>query len=52
MAEKNVIPKASIESDSEKKLDRKGFISWLTIGWLAFAAATQAHSARTSTRLP
>ena len=40
MAEKNIIPKASIESDPEKKLDRKGFISWLTVGWLAFAAAT------------
>ena len=40
MAEKNVIPKASIESKSGKELDRKGFLSWLSIGWLAFAAAT------------
>ena len=40
MAEKNIIPKASIESESGKELDRKGFLSWLSIGWLAFAAAT------------
>ena len=40
MAEKNVIPKASIESDPRKDLDRKRFISWLSIGWLAFAGAT------------
>ena len=40
MADKNVIPKASIESDSGKNLDRKRFISWLSLGWLAFAGAT------------
>ena len=34
MSEK-VIPKASINSDSEKGVDRKGFLSWLSIGWLA-----------------
>jgi len=39
MSEK-VIPKASINSDSEKGVDRKGFLSWLSIGWLAFAGAT------------
>ena len=40
MADKNVIPKASISSDSGKNLDRKSFFSWLAIGWLAFAGAT------------
>jgi len=40
MTDKNVIPKASIESESGKNLDRKGFLSWLSIGWLAFAGAT------------
>ena len=40
MADKNVIPKASISSDSGKNLDRKSFLSWLSIGWLAFAGAT------------
>ena len=39
MSEK-VVPKASINSDSGEDLNRKGFISWLTIGWLAFAGAT------------
>ena len=36
------IPKASIgeSSSSNNKIDRKGFIKWLTVGWLAFAAAT------------
>ena len=40
MADKNVIPQASIDSDSKKDLDRKRFLSWLSIGWLAFAGAT------------
>ena len=40
MVDKKFIPKASIESDSEKTMNRKGFIGWLTIGWIAFAAAT------------
>ena len=40
MADKNVIPKASISPDSGKDLDRKSFLSWLSIGWLAFAGAT------------
>ena len=40
MADKNIIPKASISPDSGKNLDRKSFLSWLSIGWLAFAAAT------------
>ena len=39
MSEK-VIPKASINSDSGKDLNRKGFLGWLSIGWLAFAGAT------------
>jgi cytochrome b6-f complex iron-sulfur subunit len=39
MSEK-VIPKASINSDSGKDLNRKGFLSWLSLGWLAFAGAT------------
>ena len=39
MSEK-VIPKASINSDSGKDINRKGFLSWLSIGWLAFAGAT------------
>ena len=37
------IPKASIGTDLEDtdgKMDRKSFIKWLSIGWLAFAAAT------------
>ena len=35
------IPNASIGADSDQvTIDRKGFINWLTIGWLAFAAAT------------
>ena len=40
MAEKNIIPKASIDSNSSRNLDRKGFLSWLSIGWIAFAGAT------------
>ena len=40
MADKNIIPKASIGSDKSKQLTRKGFIGWLSIGWLAFAGAT------------
>ena len=39
MSEK-VIPKASINSDSGKNLNRKGFLGWLSLGWLAFAGAT------------
>jgi len=35
-----VIPKASINTDSGSDLDRKGFLGWLSIGWLAFAGAT------------
>ena len=36
------IPKASIgePEDNNGKMDRKSFIQWLSIGWLAFAAAT------------
>ena len=36
------IPKASIgeSEDNNGKMDRKSFIQWLSIGWLAFAAAT------------
>ena len=37
------IPKASIGTDMEDttgEMDRKSFIKWLSIGWLAFAAAT------------
>ena len=41
MAKEKFIPKASIGADGEQVvLDRKGFLNWLTIGWLAFAAAT------------
>ena len=40
MAEEKIIPQASIKSDSKKKMGRKGFISWLALGWLAFAGAT------------
>ena len=38
------IPKASIGTKNkavdDQNLDRKGFIGWLTAGWVAFAAAT------------
>ena len=35
------IPKASIgQNDKDDKIDRKSFIKWLSVGWLAFAAAT------------
>ena len=36
------IPKASIgeSKNSNNEMDRKSFIKWLMIGWLAFAAAT------------
>ena len=40
MSEEKMIPQASIKSDSEKQMGRKGFISWLTLGWFAFAGAT------------
>ena len=40
MSEEKIIPHASIKSDSEKQMGRKGFISWLSLGWLAFAGAT------------
>lgn len=34
-------PNASIGADGNQvAMDRKGFLNWLTIGWLAFAAAT------------
>ncbi len=35
-----VIPKAAINTDSGNDLDRKGFLGWLSVGWLAFAGAT------------
>ena len=40
--EDKYIPKASIgePEDNNDKIDRKSFIKWLSIGWLAFAAAT------------
>tara|TARA_B110000438_G_C15475663_1_gene505070 strand:+ start:76 stop:621 length:546 start_codon:yes stop_codon:yes gene_type:complete len=35
------IPKASIGADDDQTaMNRKGFLNWLTIGWLAFGAAT------------
>ena len=35
------IPNASIGTDGKQiVMDRKGFLNWLTIGWIAFAAAT------------
>jgi len=39
MSEK-VVPKASINSDLKKDINRKGFLGWLSLGWLAFAGAT------------
>jgi len=42
MAKDKFIPKASIGHIEARndKIDRKSFIKWLSIGWLAFAAAT------------
>jgi len=43
MSDEKMIPKASINesaSDDTKKISRKTFLNWLTIGWIAFAAAT------------
>ena len=40
MTDKKIIPKASIESESTSNMNRKGFLSWLSVGWLAFAGAT------------
>ena len=42
MAKDKFIPKASIGQTGARndKIDRKSFIKWLSIGWLAFAAAT------------
>mgnify|MGYP001273679232 FL=1 len=40
MPDNKFIPNASIGSDKEKTMNRKGFIGWLSLGWLAFAAAT------------
>ena len=42
MAKDKFIPKASIGQVGARndKIDRKSFIKWLSIGWLAFAAAT------------
>ena len=40
MAEEKFIPQAAIKPDSEMQMGRKGFLSWLSIGWLAFAGAT------------
>ena len=40
MADNKFIPNASIGSDEKKTMNRKGFIGWLSLGWLAFAAAT------------
>jgi cytochrome b6-f complex iron-sulfur subunit len=35
------IPKASVGQEGEQTdMNRKGFISWLSLGWLTFAAAT------------
>ena len=37
-------PTASIgktpESSTDNRVDRKGFLGWMTVGWLAFSAAT------------
>ena len=39
--EDKFIPNASIGKDGDQiTMDRRGFLNWLTIGWLAFAAAT------------
>tara|TARA_Y100001970_G_C14125381_1_gene798655 strand:+ start:578 stop:1117 length:540 start_codon:yes stop_codon:yes gene_type:complete len=40
MSKKNIVPKASIGDSTPKKVDRKNFLSWLSIGWIAFAGAT------------
>ena len=40
MAEEKFIPQAVIKSGSEMQMGRKGFLSWLSLGWLAFAGAT------------
>jgi len=42
MSDEKVIPKASISevSPDDEKISRKTFLNWLTIGWIAFAAAT------------
>ena len=30
----------NVDSSADNAVDRKGFLGWMTIGWLAFAAAT------------
>tara|TARA_B100000945_G_scaffold321072_1_gene333678 strand:- start:3194 stop:3733 length:540 start_codon:yes stop_codon:yes gene_type:complete len=40
MSDKKIVPKASITNSESKDIDRKSFINWLSIGWLAFAGAT------------
>ena len=30
----------SVDSSAENTVDRKGFLGWVTVGWLAFVAAT------------
>tara|TARA_Y100001968_G_C19062964_1_gene574643 strand:+ start:93 stop:629 length:537 start_codon:yes stop_codon:yes gene_type:complete len=39
MAEK-ILPKASIEKKSNQNINRKGFLGWLSVGWIAFVGAT------------
>lgn len=40
MSKNNIVPKASIGDNNPKKVDRKSILSWLSIGWIAFAGAT------------
>ena len=40
MSKNNIVPKASIGDSTPKKVSRKSFLSWLSIGWIAFAGAT------------
>ena len=45
MAEEKIVPKAAIGSSAENaykgpETDRRGFISWLSFGWLAYLGVT------------
>ena len=44
MSEEKFIPEASVGTPQEKSsgatMERRGFFKWLSIGWIAFTAAT------------
>ena len=40
MTKEKYIPKASIGNDNNSDISRGRFLSWLSVGWLAFAGAT------------